>query len=153
MGDSKRKKLSTLAKVFGRDKRTVPMPQEFRQSECFKSLSFSAQALYGHLCDQYRLPTGKSKGNNGDLTLSFSYMSEHHYWRSSATLNKAKKELLERGILLEARKQKGRYDTVLYALSTHAIDFCDDGYGNSKHDLKPGNKPPDDWRNWKPPTA
>lgn len=65
--------------------------------------------------------------NNGDLSATFSELSKRG-WKSSGTVDKAKKELLDRKWLILTR-QGGRNRCSLFALSWLPVDEC-----NGKHD-------------------
>lgn len=72
--------------------------------------------------------------NNGDFCAAWSLM-EKRGWRSKATLQKALKELLERGFIMTTR-QGGRKVATLYAVTFKDIDEC-----QGKLDVRPGPAP------------
>lgn len=73
--------------------------------------------------------------NNGDLCAAMSLMKKRG-WNSCDTLDKAKKELVEKRIIILTR-QGGRRRANLYALAWHSIDDC-----KGKLDIPSTNKPP-----------
>ena len=68
--------------------------------------------------------------NNGDLTAAYSVMRERG-WNSTGTLNKARKALLDAGLIQETRSG-GRHRCTLYAVTWRGINEC-----KSKLDVKP----------------
>lgn len=111
----------------------VAFPHALLDSAAFKSLSPAAVKLLLDLASQYR------GTNNGDLALTFSTMRGRG-WRSTATLNRAKRELLDAG-LIELTRQgglaQGRRIPSLYALTWQPINECKDGNGRHKLDVSP----------------
>lgn len=69
--------------------------------------------------------------NNGDLTAAWKVLKPRG-WNSEATLNKAKKELLAAGYIVEMRKGQRPNLCSLYALTWRPLD------PSSKHDFGPG---------------
>jgi hypothetical protein len=115
----------------------IQIPNRCLISENFKSLSPFACKLLLDAASQF-------KGyNNGDLCISWSVM-KNRGWRSAATLDKARKELVEKGWLILTR-QGGRNRCSLYAISFHKI-----GNFGSKLDVAPTQQAPNDWLKWKP---
>lgn len=76
--------------------------------------------------------------NNGDLCCTMSLMKKRG-WTSSDQLDKAKKELVNKDMIVVAR-QGGRKRATLYALAWLPIDDC-----KGKLDIKGTNKP---WRDF-----
>jgi hypothetical protein len=68
--------------------------------------------------------------NNGDLTAAWKVLKPKG-WRSEATLNKAKKELLAAGFMIEMRKGRRPNLCSLYALTWRPLD------PSLKHDFGP----------------
>lgn len=66
-------------------------------------------------------------------------------WRSKATLDKARKELLAAG-WLELSRQGGRNRCSLYSVTFYAIDEC-----GGKLDVPPTLTPKSTWRLHEPP--
>jgi len=86
----------------------------------YHMLSGNAVKLLVDLAYQYR-----SK-NNGDLTTAFSVLSKRG-WNSRQTIDRAKRQLLDNGFIIEARS--GRFINpggrcALYALTWLPIDEC-----------------------------
>jgi hypothetical protein len=100
------------------------LPHEMLNHRAFLGLSPYAKALLLDVAVQYR------GDNNGDLSCAWKLMKPRG-WRSEATLNKAKRELLDAGFLFEARKGRRPNVCGLYALTWR--EFND----SPKHDCKP----------------
>lgn len=83
-------------------------------SEEFGALSPYALKLLLELARQYR------PGKNGDLSIPWSLLKERG-WRSQSTVLAAKRELLERGWIIETRKG-GKHACSLYAITYYPID-------------------------------
>ena len=96
----------------------LALPMAVLRSPCFHALSPKAVKLLLDMGSQYN---GK---NNGDLSAAWKIMSAKG-WRSEATLNKAKKELLGKGFLFEMRKGRLPNLCSLYAITWFAIDPSD----------------------------
>lgn len=108
------------------------------ESECFRTLSPRATKLLIDISAQY-------KGtNNGDLSATFRQMKARG-WNSSDQLNKAKKELIDRGLILVAR-QGGLKKCNLYAITWEPIDDC-----NGKIDIQSTQTAPHYWKQWVAP--
>lgn len=73
------------------------IPRRIMESDTYKALSFSARALLLELCYQYR------GHNNGDLTLAHSVLKDRG-WKSRITIEKARDELLEAGLIVTTRQ-------------------------------------------------
>lgn len=73
--------------------------------------------------------------NNGDLCAAWKFMRPRG-WRSEATLNKAKKELLALGLIVETRKGARPNKASLYAVTWCALDDC-----GGKLDITPKSFP------------
>lgn len=110
-----------------------PMRFDVLKSPLFTALSGNAIKLLMHLIAQY------NGNNNGNLTAVFSQMRGNG-WSSPATLNKAKHELTESGLVVVSR-QGGRNQCSLYALTFLAIDDC-----GGLLDIQATERPPDNWK-------
>ena len=90
------------------------------------------------LFDLFSLYSGS---NNGDLSLAWSRMKPRG-WRSEATLHKAKKELIESGLIVETRMGARPNKCSLYAITCFALDENDKlemtnrSYPRGKYKLK-----------------
>ena len=113
------------------------LPHHVLDHEVFKTLSKRATKLVIDIASQYR------GHNNGDLCAPFSLMRKRG-WNSSDQLEKAKKELIEKDVILVAR-QGGRNKANLYALTWFPIDEC-----NGKLDIAATKTAPVKWRNQLP---
>ena len=94
----------------------VMFPYHVLDHAVFKTLSTRATKLVIDIAAQYR------GSNNGDLCATLSLMRKRG-WNSSDQLEKAKKELIEKDVILVAR-QGGRNKANLYALTRFPIDEC-----------------------------
>ena len=115
----------------------LQLPHHVLDHEVFKTLSKRATKLVIDIASQYR------GHNNGDLCAPFSLMRKRG-WNSSDQLEKAKKELIEKDVILVAR-QGGRNKANLYALTWFPIDEC-----NGKLDVAATNTAPVKWKNQLP---
>ena len=115
----------------------VMFPYHVLDHAVFKTLSTRATKLVMDLAAQYR------GHNNGDLCAPLSLMRKRG-WNSSDQLEKAKKELIEKDVILVAR-QGGRNKANLYALTWFPIDEC-----NGKLDVAATNTAPVKWRSQVP---
>ena len=97
----------------------------------------SATKLFLHILSQY---TGY---NNGDFCITWSFMRKRN-WRSKGTISKAKKELLDKGVI-ELSRRGGRNRAHLYALTLYSVDEC-----NGKLDIKSTKYPKNIWRKNEP---
>jgi hypothetical protein len=104
-------------------------------SEEFGSLSGYGAKLLLELARQYR------PGRNGDISIPWS-MLKNRGWRSQATVQAAKRELIDAGWIIETRKG-GRNCCSLYALTYYKIDE------SHKHQEPPTNLPPNLWQKQK----
>ena len=115
----------------------LQLPHHVLDHEVFKTLSKRATKLVIDIASQYR------GHNNGDLCAPFSLMRKRG-WNSSDQLEKAKKELIEKDVILVAR-QGGRNKANLYALTWFPIDEC-----NGKLDIASTKTAPVKWRSQLP---
>jgi hypothetical protein len=77
--------------------------------------------------------------NNGDLSAAWTVMKPRG-WRSEATLNKAKKQVLASGLVVETRKGQRPNKCSLYGLTFYTMDEC-----QRKTDIRPGEFPFGRW--------
>lgn len=93
----------------------VAFPNVVLDSAAFIGLSAHARMLLFDIASQY------SGANNGDLCAAWALMKPRG-WKSEDTLAKAKRELLESGLLVETRKGARPNKASLYALTWFALD-------------------------------
>ena len=111
----------------------VMFPHDVMEHERFRTLSPRASKLLLDIASQYR------GNNNGDLCATFNQMKKRG-WRSSDQLNKAKKELVEKGFLVVSR-QGGLNKPTLYAITWFPVHEC-----GGKLDIKPTTTASRNWR-------
>ena len=109
------------------------LPHNLIDSPAFLSLSSKAVKC---LIDIFRPYNGS---NNGDLSCTYSLM-QHRGWKSKNTLELAKNELLEKGLIVMTR-QGGRNKCNLYAVTWLQIDEC-----KGKLDRKATTRPLGYWK-------
>jgi len=102
----------------------VGIPKACMNHENYIVLTMPAKILLHEFCYQY------NGFNNGDLCAAFSVLNKRG-WKSKGTVNRALKELKERGWIIVSR-QGGKNQCSLYALTFQAIDEC-----KGKLDIKP----------------
>lgn len=112
----------------------VALPFALVRSSEFAALTSHGVKLLIDLLAQYNLR------NNGDLSMSFEKTMRPRGWKSKDTLNKARQELVEAGLILLTR-QGGLHRCSLYAVTFYAIDGCD-----GKLDVSATRAPPGGWR-------
>lgn len=104
-----------------RDKRDgggfVAIPLSVLDSVAFRNSSPHAKALLMDMVAQLRAD------NNGDLAACWRFMKDRG-WQSQTTLLKAKRELLERGLIVETRMGARPNKASLYAVTWRALDHC-----------------------------
>jgi len=110
------------------------LPHRLLKSEEFASLSPRAVKLLLEIASKLN---GR---NNGDLSATFSELSKRG-WRSAGTVDKSKKELLEKKWLILTR-QGGRNKCSLFAVSWLPVDEC-----NGKLEYPPENVASNLWKN------
>jgi hypothetical protein len=93
----------------------LALPHNLIDAPKFQDLSGNATKLLIQIAGKYR---GK---NNGDLSASFKTMKASG-WRSETTLNKALKELLDKGFLVKTRQGHFPKKCCLYGITWRAID-------------------------------
>ena len=111
----------------------VRFPHELLNHRNFSTLSPRATKLLIDIASQYN---GR---NNGDLCAPLSKM-HCRGWNSSDQLFKAKKELVEKG-LIRVSRQGGLNKCNLYALTWFPIDECD-----GQRDIASTITAPHDWK-------
>jgi hypothetical protein len=105
------------------------IPRQVHRSADFRELSPYALKLLVSLACQF------NGFNNGDLTAAWTVMSKQHGFKSEATLDRCKKELLAANLIYLTR-QGGLGRCSLYALTWMPIDDC-----NGKLDSQPTEMP------------
>lgn len=95
----------------------VRLPWSVLKSRAFIQASPYARMLLIDLAMQYR------GDNNGDLCAAWKLMQPRG-WRSEETLQKAKRELLDLGLIVETRKGARPNKASLYAVTWFALDPC-----------------------------
>jgi len=100
----------------GKQERFLALPYVVVNSPKYCSLSPIAVKLLIDLYSQY------NGNNNGDLAYAFSLMKPRG-WKSKATLQKAKNELLAAGFI-EQTRQGGRNWCSLFSVTWRATDDC-----------------------------
>jgi hypothetical protein len=96
------------------------IPRTVMRNDDYKGLSGNAVKLLMALCFQYR------GHGNGNLTAAWSVMKEHGF-KSQDTLNRAKQELLDAGLIVQTRTglfQNPGGRCALYALTWLPIHEC-----------------------------
>src|SRR5687768_4408656 len=92
------------------------LPHCVLSSQSYISLSTHAVRLLCDLLAQFK------GSNNGDLCMTWTLMEKRN-WKSRDTLNKARRELLEKEFIIMSRAGDRKRPT-LYALTFFAIDEC-----------------------------
>jgi hypothetical protein len=102
-----------------RDGRTfVALPTVVIESPGFRAASYTARALLIDIAAQY------SGHNNGKLTACRKYLSARG-WNSNDVIVRARRELIDCGLILETRKGARPNRAAWYALTWVAIDAID----------------------------
>ncbi len=119
----------------------IPLPTSVLNHQNFTRLSGNALKLLMDLLSQLRLTKGGTV-NNGDLCATWSMMKKRG-WKSSATLQNAKNELIHYGFIVLTRQgQRLRKDKpCLYAITWWAINDC-----KGKLDVKSALTPLGSWK-------
>lgn len=115
------------------------LPASVLNGAAYLGLGAHARMLLFDLLAQYR------GNNNGDLCAAYSLMKRRG-WRSTHTLQTAKTELLDAGLIVETRKGARPNKASLYALTWFALDDCD-----GKLDITPRSFPRGAYRLKDPP--
>lgn len=95
----------------------ITLPLSVLNSRAYLDAGPYARMLLIDLFMQYR------GDNNGDLCAAWKFMKPRG-WRSEATLNKAKRALIELGLIVETRKGARPNKASLYAVTWCALDYC-----------------------------
>ena len=95
----------------------VTLPLSVISGAAYLGLNAHARMLLFDLAAQYR------GDNNGDLCMAWKVMRLRG-WKSEATLNKAKCNLLEACLIVETRKGARPNKCSLFALTWYALDDC-----------------------------
>ncbi len=93
------------------------IPASVLNGAAYLGLNAYAKSLLFDLLVQYR------GDNNGDLCAAWKVMRVRG-WKSEETLDKAKRALLESGLIVETRKGARPNKCSLYALTWQALDDC-----------------------------
>lgn len=105
----------------GRDKRDggafLTVPLSVINSCAYIEASPYARMLLFDLFAQYK------GDNNGDFSACWKFMQPRG-WKSEDTLSKAKRQLLELGLIVETRKGARPNKASLYAVTWCALDSC-----------------------------
>lgn len=101
------------------------LPLSVLNSRAYIEAGPHARMLLIDLFMQYR------GDNNGDLCAAWKLMRPRG-WRSEETLNKAKRELINLGLIVETRKGARPNKASLYAVTWCALDHC-----GGKLDMQP----------------
>jgi hypothetical protein len=97
--------------------RFYALPESVLNGSAYITLSAYARMLLFDLYVQY------NGNNNGDLCMAYSMMKLRG-WKSTHTLQHAKKELLDSGLIFETRKGARPNKASLYAVTWNALDEC-----------------------------
>lgn len=119
-GESKKViSMSKRAKIKGRadSGRFARFPHSCWKHPNYTALSIGAKALLHELNGQY------NGSNNGDLSVAWGVVKDRGIG-SEKTVRRARDELEYAGWIVLTR-QGGRHAPNLYALTFHAIDYCD----------------------------
>ena len=133
MNHQEKKRLRTKNRKSGSS--YLGLPHYLVNHRNFQTLSPRATKLLIDIAAQYR------GSNNGDLCAPMSLMRERG-WRSSDQLFKARKELLDRGLIVTSR-QGGLNKCSLFALTWLPIDEC-----QRKLDISSSITPSHLWEKW-----
>lgn len=105
------------------------VPLAVINSRAYIEASPHARMLLFDLFAQYK------GSNNGDLSACWKFMQPRG-WRSETTLSKAKRELMDLGLIVETRKGARPNKASLYAITWRALDDC-----GGKLDMSPQSFP------------
>jgi hypothetical protein len=95
----------------------IKLPLSVLNSAAYLGLGAHARMLLFDLAAQYR------GDNNGDLCAAWKLMHPRG-WKSEATLDKCKRELIASSLIVETRKGARPNKCSLYALTWYALDDC-----------------------------
>lgn len=113
----------------------VAIRMDVIRSEAWAKTSVWGTRLIMDLAAQYR------GNNNGDLCAAWSNMKKRG-WKSRDTLDRAKKDLLDKK-WIQVTRQGARKIPTLYALTFWGVDECN---GKLDPGICPRNKPRDTWK-------
>lgn len=133
MGSKRHRKITEKREAGG----YVALGSHFLRSRTCATLGSLASKLLLDLLSQY------NGTNNGDLCATWTLMKDRG-WRSKSSLEKALRELLQKGVI-EKSRQGGRHKASLYALTMFAIDEC-----KGKLDIAATSRPRSLWRENEP---
>lgn len=119
----------------GKDHLFLQLHHDMIKHSAWGSLSGHAVKLYVELGLKY------NGSNNGNLEATINQMKLRGF-RSSSTLDKAKKELISKGFIIVTRRG-GRNKPTLYALTSFALDDCNKIYD---HGVKVDNVATRRWK-------
>jgi hypothetical protein len=117
----------------------IGVPHCVLNSAAYLSLNAHARMLLWDLAAQYR------GDNNGDMCAAWKLMHLRG-WKSEETLCKAKRKLLEVGLIVETRKGARPNKCSLFALTWYALDDC-----KGKLDISPQSFPRGAYKLKEPP--
>ena len=118
----------------------LSLPHNVLDHDSFRTLSPRATKLLIDVAAQY------NGHNNGDLCAPLSVMRKRG-WKSNDQLFKARKELLDRGLVLTSR-QGGLNKCSLFALTWFQINECE-----GKLDIQSSAVAPHNWKRWPDPDS
>ncbi len=95
----------------------ITLPLSVLNGAAYLGLNAHARMLLFDLAAQYR------GDNNGDMCAAWKLMHPRG-WKSEETLGKAKRDLLEAGLIVETRKGARPNKCSLFALTWYALDDC-----------------------------
>jgi len=95
----------------------ITLPLSVLNGAAYLGINAYARMLLLDLAAQYR------GDNNGDLCMAWKLMHPRG-WKSEETLSKAKRDLLDAGLIAETRKGARPNKCSLFALTWHALDDC-----------------------------
>lgn len=126
----------------------VALPVDVMNSSAYLSLSSHAAKLFLSMLRMIRIGKRGGPCNNGDLSIPFEEMRKTYGFKSKDTLNKAKNELLDKGLIGETRTGGFPARCSLYGVTFFSCDECD-----GKLDIQPRHFPYGAWQQWKPGSA
>jgi len=95
----------------------IGVPHCVLNGAAYLGLNAYARMLLWDLAAQYR------GDNNGDMCAAWKVMQPRG-WRSQETLQKAKRDLIDLGLIVETRKGARPNKATLYAVTWCALDHC-----------------------------
>ena len=116
----------------------IAVPHYVLNSLAYKSLSGNAVRLFIDLFMQY------NRANNGKLIASINFMEKHRGWTSSTTLNRAIKELIDKGLIAKTVQGHMPNKASWYAICCFALNDIPD------LDITPREFPRGQYAHWKP---